>query len=260
MSGVESETNYFSIEFLDDYYSECEEHLVIVRRALLGLEEFLTRGQSGPSLLPLLLEELFRSFHSLKGISGMVGLREAEQLAHEMESYLRALRQSQVALTEEGIEGLVAGTKALELVIARRRSEQPLPEIGPVLRRLWALIPGAGCETPSRSAFSSENPSESSALPSVMPELNLEARTRLAAALRGDARAWKVHFAHSAELANRGVNVNAVRARLQEVGELIQAIPLVTAGAGIAFEFIIATGSDEALLAICGKDGLSCVP
>ncbi|HKX31173.1 MAG TPA: chemotaxis protein CheA [Blastocatellia bacterium] len=256
---VESGANYFSIEFLDDYYSECEEHLVIVRRALLGLEDFLTRGQSDPSLL----EELFRSFHSLKGNSGMVGLREAEQLAHEMESYLRALRQSQVALTADGIEGLVAGTKALELVIARHRSEQPLPEIGPVLRQLWALLPGAGCEAPSLSASlseRSERPSESSALPAVVPELSVEARARLASALRGDARAWKVHFAHSAELANRGVNVNEVRARLQEVGELIQAIPLVTAGAGIAFEFIVATGSDEALLAICGKDGLSCVP
>src|SRR5215216_7873996 len=86
----------FFAEFLDDYFAESEEHLTILRRDLLALERFVNK----PHIDRPLLDEIFRSFHSLKGISSMVGVREAEQLAHEMESYLRALRQDQAALTE----------------------------------------------------------------------------------------------------------------------------------------------------------------
>src|ERR671927_378752 len=80
--------NEFFAEFLDDYFAECDEHLTVVRRGLLALECFI--GQ--PHVDRALLDELFRSFHSLKGISAMVGVRPAEQLAHHLESYLRGLR------------------------------------------------------------------------------------------------------------------------------------------------------------------------
>jgi two-component system chemotaxis sensor kinase CheA len=78
----------FLAGFMDDYFVECEEHLATIRRLLLVLE----RGIGQAAVPPAVLEELFRSFHSIKGISGMVELREAEMLAHHMESYLRALR------------------------------------------------------------------------------------------------------------------------------------------------------------------------
>src|ERR1051325_7882653 len=117
----------FFAEFLDDYFAESEEHLTVLRRGLLALERFVNK----PQINRPLLDELFRSFHSLKGISGMVGVREAEQLAHEMESYLRALRQDQAALTEEGMDGLIAGTKMLERVISAKREQNPPPDIAP---------------------------------------------------------------------------------------------------------------------------------
>ena len=75
----------FVAGFLDDYFAESEEHLAAVRDALLALED--TIDAAGPAAPPL--EELFRSFHSLKGISAMVDVREAESLAHELESCLR---------------------------------------------------------------------------------------------------------------------------------------------------------------------------
>ena len=56
-----------------------------------------------------LTEELFRSFHSLKGLAGMVEDRDAELLAHEMEGYLRGVRDGDVRLNTSGIESLIAG-------------------------------------------------------------------------------------------------------------------------------------------------------
>jgi two-component system chemotaxis sensor kinase CheA len=89
-------TDFFA-KFLDDYFVEADEHLAILLRNLLLLEQFVLKTPIDRSLL----DELFRSFHSLKGLSGMVGVKEAEELSHEMESYLRALREQQVTLTSE---------------------------------------------------------------------------------------------------------------------------------------------------------------
>ena len=66
-------------DFLDDYFAECDDHLMGVRRLLLTLEGSVGRAEINRRVL----DELFRHFHSLKGISGMVELRAAEDLAHQ---------------------------------------------------------------------------------------------------------------------------------------------------------------------------------
>ena len=117
--------NDFLDSFLDDYFAECEEHLTVVRRGLLALEGSV--GQTRPD--PVVTEELFRSFHSLKGISGMVEHRESELLAHEMESYLRAMRDGDVRLTTSGVDALIEGARLLEARDCRpaqRRSCAPM--------------------------------------------------------------------------------------------------------------------------------------
>src|SRR6185503_15144634 len=125
----------FFDQFLDDYYAECDEHLVSIRRALVVLEDDVhTRAVDRT-----LLDNLFRSFHTLKGISGMVGLSAAEQLAHELESYLRELREGTVVLSPTGFKALVDGVQLLEAVINARRNEQPPPSIDEIVARLQAI-------------------------------------------------------------------------------------------------------------------------
>ena len=100
----------FADGFMDDYFAEADEHLVAMRRSLLALEGAL--GSAPPSAP---LEELFRSFHSLKGISAMVELREAELLAHHMEGCLRAVRQGELRLTAETFDALVNPGRSIPL-------------------------------------------------------------------------------------------------------------------------------------------------
>jgi len=56
------------------------------------------------------------------------------------------------------------------------------------------------------------------------------------------------------------VNVNSVRSRLQEIGQLIQAKPVVKGAGEIAFEFIVATEADQSALANLEVDGLTFKP
>src|SRR5215207_8945311 len=131
-------------EFLDDFFAECDEHLAMVRRALLAIEPDIDQ----PRVNRDLLDELFRGFHSLKGLAGMVGVVEVEQLAHHLESYLRALRQEQLRLTAEGFDALIAGTQLLEQVVIARRTHAPVPPIKAMLARLAALVPAPAAVDP----------------------------------------------------------------------------------------------------------------
>jgi two-component system chemotaxis sensor kinase CheA len=208
--------------FLDDYFAECDEHLANARRQLLALEA----AGAAPGAERSYLDELFRSFHSIKGISGMVELREAEQLAHDMESYLRALRQRDTLLSGEGIDALIEGTQRLEQVIAARSRSAELPAIDELTARLAALTPTAPASTNAHAA--TQRPSDADT-----------AATR-----------YRVRFAPSRELADRGIGVDAVRRRLAERAEILEAAPQVGDGGVIQFVFIVAAPEPSALEAI----------
>src|ERR1051325_11670595 len=92
----------FFSEFLDDYFAECDEHLVSIRQRLLTLG-----SAQGTSVDGATLEELLRNYHSLKGLSAMVGFEELSAISHATEEYLRALKESAV-LSNDGLEALIA--------------------------------------------------------------------------------------------------------------------------------------------------------
>ncbi|HEX7317536.1 MAG TPA: chemotaxis protein CheA [Pyrinomonadaceae bacterium] len=238
----------FFAQFLDDYFAECDEHLTLVRRHLLLLEEQAGR----PDVDPALLDELFRSFHTLKGISAMVDLSEAEQLAHHMESYLRALRQKETRPGVEGVETLMAATTVLERVIAARRKGEATPAIDTTVARLRALH----TESPTTNE-QSETLSNVDASAAVAESVQSPARPHAHASHAEGARAWRFEFIPTPELSERGVNVNSVRARLQEIGEIRQATPHVRGEGGIVFEFVVTTVAEESEFADWHEDNLT---
>ena len=130
--------------FVDDYFAECEEHLTGATRALLALEE----AMGDPPAERTAIDELFRLFHTLKGISAMVELKPAEELAHHIEHYLRAIREREVFVSADGIELLIQGTQRLEQIIAARRLGAPQPAIDDVIARVTAAVPAVGAPQP----------------------------------------------------------------------------------------------------------------
>ena len=217
----------FESSFMDDYFAEADEHLLSVRRCLLILD-----GSLGADVSPAVLEELFRSCHSLKGISAMVELREAELLAHHMESGLRAIRQGEVHLDAASLDTLLAGANALEAVIVARREGLPMPSEAPVIAALGTLASSASAVRPQTATPS----------PAVAPT-----------------RGWFVKFVPSPELVARGVKVDAIRARLLQVGKILSVTPRVQASGGICFEFEVQADDEASLAALIG-DGISYEP
>ena len=252
MSDPDPDGGEFFAQFLDDYFAECDEHLTLVRRHLLALENEVGRAGVDQSLL----DELFRSFHTLKGISGMVGLVEAEQLAHQMESYLRALRQKGATLSQEGADALIEGTTVLERVIAAFRKKESAPDIDKTIARLQAVVPETS-SPPERpeTAEAVEDDGDANAETGRKPSTTPDPARRL-----DDARTWRFEFAPTPELSERGVNVNSVRARLLEIGEVRQATPHVREQGRIVFEFVVVTSVEESAFAGWDEENLTYSP
>src|ERR1051325_1346722 len=103
-------------EFLDDYFAECEEHLASIHRDLLVMDGFVNRGRIDTEVV----DELLRAFHSLKGLSSMAGIPEAEQAAHAIEDVLRDLKLAGTGPTESTMEALASATSVIEQVITAR--------------------------------------------------------------------------------------------------------------------------------------------
>ena len=215
--------------FMDDYFAESEEHLASVRRCLLLIEPVIDGGDM-PSAT---VEELFRSFHSLKGISAMVELREAERLAHEMETCLGAIRDRRVVLTSAAYDALVEGTNLLDHVVAARRTGEAIPPIEQQIARMSAAFVAASRD-----------------LRPASERATADAETRTI---------WKVTFTPTPELVARGVKVDTVRSRLSDIGRIESVSPSVTGSGGIAFDFVVAAPDDKALRALSG-DGIAFEP
>jgi two-component system chemotaxis sensor kinase CheA len=227
-------------ELFADYLVECDEHLTGARNVLLALEGNL--GGAGPDVP----DTLFRHFHTLKGLSGIAGVREAERIAHHLESYLAEVRRGGVALTSDGADALVEGVKALEAAIAAHRDGLAAPETGPLVARLEALVAGAG-----RAVTSASTPAPVSVASNKQEQIR--------AAVLGGARAWRVTFVPSAALAERGVTVGATRERLRAVSEIVSAEPVAVPGGGISFTFLV-TSADPGFAERVAGEGVTVAP
>src|SRR5262250_278609 len=80
---------------LSDYLSESEE---LLESLLADLDALASPGGDSPDTN--VINRAFRTVHSLKGLSGMMGLVEVQSLAHDFEDILDDLRLGQVSLNE----------------------------------------------------------------------------------------------------------------------------------------------------------------
>lgn len=217
-------------QFLPEYFAECEQHLASIRRVLLDLDE------RSPARAPdaARMQELFRALHTLKGLSGMVGLVSAERLAHALEDALRGWTASRGPFDPEWIHALFTGTGLLEACIAAKRESSDPPPLDGFLASLQALY--------ARSEDESYGDAREAAATAAPPDRFIR---------------YRFEFRPSTDLAARGIGVESVRARLMELGDLRLAVPRVDQGGAIAFEFVVDVPESSTLDEAWRGEGMS---
>src|SRR4051794_20309946 len=146
----------------------------------------------------------------------------------------------------------MVATTVLERVIAARRGGEAAPTIDTTVARLCALHsePAPTNEQPAPlrtvDASGADAESERSSTQTHGPGSRSE-----------HARVWRFEFVPTTALSERGVNVNSVRARLQEIGEILQAAPHVRGEGRIIFEFVVSTAVEESTFAGWHEENLT---
>ena len=92
-----------------EFIAEAFEHLDAIDKKLMALE---SEPENGP-----LIDDIFRSIHTIKGVSGMLNLNDITQLAHRMETLLNKYRQKEDTANAESIDVLLSGCDVLRALI-----------------------------------------------------------------------------------------------------------------------------------------------
>jgi two-component system chemotaxis sensor kinase CheA len=211
-------------ELLEDFFGEADEHLTIIRNSLARLESSL-----GKPLEAADTEELFRRFHSFKGIASIVGLVAAENLAHATEELLRSFRAANSPFNQRDWNLLLQSAEALDQMVLAFRSDKTIPLFRDLAIEIASQPPGS----PPGAKPDSSNTGQTPANPSS------EANATLAGSGEEGYLLWRCRFTPSHELDDRGINVNSVRAKLESAGTIIRSEPKVTGKNLVSFEFIL---------------------
>jgi len=109
-------------ELREMFRAESGEHAQKIEAGLLDLER---QPQDAP-----LLEEVFREAHSLKGAARMLGLRDIQNLAHEIETLLGEARQGKAGITATTVVAQLAKLDQIRHLVALAVGDAVEPELG----------------------------------------------------------------------------------------------------------------------------------
>jgi two-component system chemotaxis sensor kinase CheA len=228
-------------EFLYGYLSEADELLAAANAHLLALDAAAGQDQSDHRVV----RELFRSMHTLKGLSAMVGADPIVDLAHEMESVLREADRAGGRLPDRAVDLLLSGVKAIEERVGALRTGQ-VPAAAPAaLLQAIANLQVAPELIEIGGDFDLE--------PELAGKLSAAEKQQLRQGIAGGRRALRAEFVPSAERAREGLTITSIRARVAKMGEIVKVLPRAIPPVGdqpggVAFVLVVLTdGTNDAL-------------
>jgi two-component system chemotaxis sensor kinase CheA len=126
-----------SRELLSEFHNEAADHLSQIEAALLALEHQPEDPEA--------LNSIFRSFHTIKGNAGFLGLTPMHSLAHEVESLLDLARTRRLKLDSPIISEILRSRDALQALtqqISTALEKGTLPDRIVPVRHLVASVRG----------------------------------------------------------------------------------------------------------------------
>ena len=229
-------------QYMSMFLEESREHLQTLNRCLLELEQ-------EPANLNL-LDEIFRSAHTIKGMSATMGFTDIAELTHEMENILELLRKMQLAANEDILDTLFQCVDTLEqLVEIVTTGGESTINIKALIVKISALSKG--------DKANSVPVSPSSPPPAVRTEVSsiqfneTEARLLDSAERQGIA-AFEVHVSLQEGCMLKSARAYIVVKALEELGEIIKTIPpteeLEKENFALDFQLVVVTEADAATI------------
>lgn len=209
-------------QYMGMFLEESREHLQTLNSCLLDLE-------NDPGNLTV-LDEIFRSAHTIKGMSATMGFTTIAELTHEMENVLDLLRKGTLQANDDITDILFKCVDTLEQLVENVASNSDMSiDIKPLINKLTAIAKG---ETSSAAG-------QQSAQTAVMPETvaaSVEAEAVnlddmeihvVKAARKQGLECYEVHITLRAGCLLKSARAYMVMNALEEFGEVIKSVPPV---------------------------------
>ncbi|MDX9858147.1 MAG: chemotaxis protein CheA [candidate division Zixibacteria bacterium] len=127
---------------LDDMKEIIDEFMVEADELINSLDTNLVTLETSPHDLDL-LNEIFRAAHTIKGTSSFLGFDQVSSLTHRMEDVLNKLRKSEMVVTAEIMDLLLASVDILKQLLGNvREGNGETIDLTEITQRLEAAIGG----------------------------------------------------------------------------------------------------------------------
>lgn len=137
--------------FADDMIEIVESFLVETRELFEGLDNDILQLENAPS--GDLVDQVFRSVHTVKGTAGFLGLEQLAELTHHFEDVLNRIRRGTLEVRPGTVDVLLAAFDQMEALV-QQVADRAIEEVDltPIIGRLEAVAEGADAPAPPAPA------------------------------------------------------------------------------------------------------------
>lgn len=207
-------------QYMGMFLEESREHLQALNSCLLDLE-------NDPGNLTV-LDEIFRSAHTIKGMSATMGFTTIAELTHEMENVLDLLRKGTLRANDDITDILFKCVDTLEQLVESVASNSDTAiEIKPLIAKLTAIAKGelpSVAEQHSAQTATTQETEASSGEPSDLDDMEINVVT---AARKQGLECYEVQVSLRLGCLLKSARAYMVMNALEELGEVIKSVPTV---------------------------------
>jgi len=226
------------------FIEEAKEHVEILTKSLLILEKDPKNTD--------VLNMLFRSAHTLKGSSGMMGFKDFQELTHAMEDVFDGMRkggQSSSDLTSILLECVDALTLRLERIQSRQQEEI---DVRSYVERLRCASQTVQANTQNKTSSPEKTPTEP-----AETQFNEKEMTTMKEAQASGEKCYTIELKFTNDCAFKSIRANMVLAKLAQLAKIVKTSPstneIKEENIGSGFKITVTTSSEEHEIQECAK-------
>ena len=216
-----------------EFLAEAQELVEALSRDLLLLDEAHQRGERVDSAL---VNEIFRSVHTLKGIAGMFGYKHVGTIAHALEDLLDDLRLGRTIVGDPLLDVLFDSVERFQRLLALEDPQAPEEKSG--VDAYVAAVRSIGAQPATEDGDPLEQYAIGSAVLSVLTEYE---EHRLRACIREGMKLYRLRATF--DLAAIDDSIETLRDVIHDDAEIITYLPSLEGGNDESIELVVLLAS-----------------
>lgn len=215
---------------LSDFVPEAEELIEVLHKNLQQIDSLSDPAQVRPDMI----NAIFRAAHTLKGMSGMVGLNKVSEVSHHFEEMLDKVRMGKLSLSKEVLDILTDGVSLLQKMIESATQGKGDLDASALEDRIAAVLTGKAKENESKPLRDIDLD------PDILKVLTEYESHRLFENIKSNTTLYEVKAAFKLETFD--TDLSALNAKIQRIGEIITTLPNVSSSSQGGMEFKLIVG------------------